>query len=255
MSPALSLIRLSARTALASRLLIQHPRRHHIPTPALSHALALAQTLTTNAPRGAPHRLSSSTPPAPPRASNWNAANALTVLRLGAAPLAAHLILADAHGLALATVAAAGATDAADGWLARRYALHTTLGSYLDPAADKLLVACCFGALAYAGTLPLWLAAVVVGRDVVLIAAAGVLTRGKPGLPPLAVQPLPISKVNTGLQIALTVAGIAYGGGGYGIVSEGVVDALCVATAGTTVASLATYGYHVWPLARRRLKL
>jgi hypothetical protein len=102
-------------------------------------------------------------------------------------------------------------------------------------------------------------AAVVVGRDVVLVSAALVLqARGRAEgvgmLPPLAVQPSIVSKVNTGLQIVLTVAGIARGGGGYGLVTDGLIDALCLATAATTFASLSGYAYHVLPILFRRRK-
>jgi phosphatidylglycerophosphate synthase len=198
----------------------------------------------------------------PPAARNWNAANALTMCRFAAAPLAAHFILGQQHTLALLTVAAAGATDAVDGWVARRYNLQTTLGSYLDPAADKLLVACSFGALAVDGTFPPWLVGIVVGRDVILASVAVLLrVRHSPrswralwkvdDLPRLAVQPLPISKLNTGLQLLLTVSGIAFAGQ-YGIVTEGVLHALGVATAATTVGSFGAYCYHHACPGRRR---
>jgi cardiolipin synthase (CMP-forming) len=200
-------------------------------------------------------------PRGPPR--NLNAANGLTVLRIAAAPLAARLILEDEHVLALITVAAAGVTDAVDGWIARRYAMRTTLGSYLDPLADKLLVACTAGALAVQGVLPIWLVGVVVTRDVIIVSMAAVQRwNGIPSaswksmlsvsdLPPLVIQPLPISKLNTALQLILMVSSILHAGQ-FGLVSEDAVHMLCVATAATTVSSGGVYAYlhlrRVWPM-------
>jgi hypothetical protein len=63
----------------------------------------------------------------------------------------------------------AQATDWADGALARHLGQTSIIGSYLDPLADKVLVACVVGALAYGGHAPLWMAALVVGRDAGLV--------------------------------------------------------------------------------------
>ena len=58
-------------------------------------------------------------------------------------------------------------SDWADGALARRTGASSVLGSYLDPLGDKLLVGCVVGALGVQGALPTWVAALVIGRDVV----------------------------------------------------------------------------------------
>lgn len=184
--------------------------------------------------------------------SPLNAANALTLIRMVAAPVVGGLILNEEHTLALATIAVAGVTDAVDGWLARRYGLQTTLGSYMDPLADKLLVACATGALAVHGVLPLWLVAVVVIRDTGLVLgvavrpktrhAVALWRKGKLKLPPLVMQPLPSSKINTVLQILLTVAGTAYAGE-YSLVSQDMIQYLCTATAVTTTYTATRYGY------------
>jgi cardiolipin synthase (CMP-forming) len=213
-----------------------------------------SEVLTLQGARAAPaisRGLKGGTCAAPRPPGNWNAANALTLTRLVAAPVAAHLILNDSYGPALLTVAAAGVTDAMDGWIARRYGLQTILGSYLDPLADKLLISCAGGALAAQGVLPVWLVAVVIGRDIMIVSFAG-FQRWKrtPGpwhtifsasnLPPLVVQPLPISKLNTVLQLVLMVSGIVHAGD-YGLVSEGMLHVMCLATASTTLGSGTAY--------------
>jgi cardiolipin synthase (CMP-forming) len=195
--------------------------------------------------------------------SNWNVANALTIGRLAAAPVVAHFIITDQHTLAIATAGLAGLTDVADGFIARRYGLQTTLGSYLDPFADKLLVACASGALAVSGVLPMWLVGAIVGRDTLFVSIAVVLwARTAPApwyrgiwdvvsLPPLVIDPLPISKVNTALQLVLTAAGIAHAGH-YAIVSESMLNVLIIATASTTVGSTAAYADKFFGFAAAR---
>ena len=66
----------------------------------------------------------------------------------------AWLILEGHHGAALAALAVAGASDWADGYVAKRWGQASVVGSYLDPAADKVLVGCTVAALAYEVSLP-----------------------------------------------------------------------------------------------------
>ena len=68
----------------------------------------------------------------------------------------------------------AGVTDALDGWLARRLGAASHLGAYLDPVADKVLLSGAFLTLAVDGAIEAWLAALVLGRDaLILLFAAG----------------------------------------------------------------------------------
>jgi cardiolipin synthase (CMP-forming) len=225
-------------------------------TAAAAARFTHSKVLTRHGARAAPaisRGLNGGTSATPRPPGNWNAANALTLTRIAAAPVAAHLILNDSCGPALLTVAAAGVTDAIDGWIARRYGLRTILGSYLDPLADKLLISCAGGALAAQGVLPMWLVAFVIGRDVMIVSFATVQrwkrTSGPwhrifsaSNLPPLVVQPLPISKLNTALQLVLMVSGIVHAGD-YGLVSEGMLHVMCLATASTTLGSGTAYAY------------
>lgn len=98
--------------------------------------------------------------------------NAVTLLRLLLAwPLYQAL---DAGQFARAALLAsiAGASDLLDGWLAKRFGWVTRLGGMLDPLADKLLVLAAFLGLHGAGLVPLWLVALVVGRDLVIVSGA-----------------------------------------------------------------------------------
>lgn len=103
---------------------------------------------------------------------------------------------------ALVLMAIAGASDAVDGWLARRFAWDSRFGAAIDPLADKLLVGVLFLVFAIQGQLPVWVVAVVVGRDLVILAGAlayRLLFRH------IEFQPTFISKANTAMQIAIVL--------------------------------------------------
>ena len=96
--------------------------------------------------------------------------NLLSLLRLSASPYIASLVLSHDVDMALTVFLAAALTDAVDGTLARRLGQTSVLGSYLDPLADKVLVGCTAGSLAYVGSLPPALVALMLGRDAALVA-------------------------------------------------------------------------------------
>ncbi|OQW51427.1 CDP-alcohol phosphatidyltransferase family protein [Candidatus Raskinella chloraquaticus] len=132
-----------------------------------------------------------------------NLPNALTLGRLLAVPIVVWLIAAERFDTAFWCFAAAGVTDAIDGYLARRLNQITPLGAYLDALADKLLLMSIYVTLAAIGDVPLWLAILIVFRDVMILGAvvlAWLLER------PMTIAPLFISKVNTTAQIV--VAGL-----------------------------------------------
>lgn len=109
-----------------------------------------------------------------------------------------YFLLNGCYGYAFAVGFAAALTDLIDGALARRLRQQTTLGTYLDPAADKLFMTASFITLAVAGLLPLWLTLLVIGRDVVIV--LGVLILHLLYRPPEP-RPSMASKVTTGLQL------------------------------------------------------
>src|ERR1041385_6934807 len=92
--------------------------------------------------------------------------NTLTAMRILSAPMLAALLLGGYERIALGVLAFAGLTDAADGYVAKRFGLVTRVGRYLDPAADKFLMVSAFFALTIIHIAPLWLTALVIGRDV-----------------------------------------------------------------------------------------
>ena len=101
-----------------------------------------------------------------------------------------------ADGLLL--ILLAGFSDGLDGFLAKRFDWRTRLGGILDPFADKLLLMSVFLALTWLGLTPLWLTAVVFGRDLMIIIGALAYNYLVGEVQP---QPTRISKLNTALQL------------------------------------------------------
>ena len=97
----------------------------------------------------------------------------------------------------------AALSDAADGFLAKRFGWQSELGAVLDPAADKLLLVTVFITLAYMKLVPLWLMASAVARDAIIVLGA-LLYRVWVG--PLNVRPSIVSKFNTLCQAAFILA-------------------------------------------------
>ena len=98
-----------------------------------------------------------------------NLPNFLTLLRIAAIPVFLIFLGDREYGKALAIFVAAGVTDALDGAIARLTHTKTTLGAYLDPAADKLLLLSAFITLALMNEVPNWLPVIVISRDVVVV--------------------------------------------------------------------------------------
>jgi len=126
------------------------------------------------------------------------APNILSAIRLLLAPVAAWLILNGIDFPALMVFGIAGLSDALDGFLAKKFALTSRFGAWLDPAADKLLMLASFVSLTYVGVVPLWLTALVIGRDIAIV--IGVLLARAFDMP-LAVAPLMVGKVSTVVQV------------------------------------------------------
>jgi len=124
--------------------------------------------------------------------------NAVSLLRIALVAPILLLILDGRFVLALALFFVAGFSDGIDGYLAKRFDWHTRLGALLDPVADKLLVAGTFITLAYTQHIPVWLAAIVIFRDVVIIGGA---TAYNFIVKPVQGEPTKISKLNTALQL------------------------------------------------------
>ena len=153
------------------------------------------------------------TPPAPKQQTSGRAAivrqlpNVITIFRFLLVVPAGWLLLQDAVLAALAVIAVAGLSDALDGALARRFDWRTEFGAIADPVADKLLVMVVFTVLTVQGHLPLWLLAVVIGRDVVIV--SGALTY-RVLFGELEMAPMLLSKINTGAQIVLLLLALLH---------------------------------------------
>src|SRR5262249_28331141 len=97
-------------------------------------------------------------------------ANQLTLLRMLLIPAFVILVVCGYFGWALVVLSIAGTTDALDGLIARLSGQKTSLGAWLDPMADKLLLVSTFvvltlPGLALANQLPVWLTVLIISRD------------------------------------------------------------------------------------------
>lgn len=165
-----------------------------------------------------------------------NLPNLITLSRLLLTPLAVTLIIGQRFDGAFLVFVVAGASDAVDGFIARRFNLRSELGSYLDPLADKALVISTYVALAAIGAIWPALAILVVSRDLMILTA--VLISWLLGNP-VAIRPVWISKFNTLAQIAF--AAFALGARAFGYDDSAARDILAWIVAASTLASGGVY--------------
>ena len=135
--------------------------------------------------------------------------NAISIMRIILIVPILLLFVNDEFGWALTLFLIAGLSDGVDGYIAKRFHWNTRLGAFLDPAGDKLLVAWSYGTLAYLGHIPVWLAIIVILRDVIIVSGSFMyhyLVRRLEG------APTRISKLNTALEFMFLVAVIARAG-------------------------------------------
>jgi len=178
----------------------------------------------------------------------WTIPNLLTMGRMATCPAIGWLVLDGQYDRALAASALMGATDWLDGYIARNYDQQSLLGSFLDPLADKVFMGTLGGTMAWVGLLPWQLALLMLGRDVGLVTGM-VLRRNrtrKEGEPFFDLQsvnfeinPSLLSKVNTGLQMAIVALALTKPVFGYP--SPEIFDYLCWGVGTTTVMSGASY--------------
>jgi cardiolipin synthase (CMP-forming) len=121
--------------------------------------------------------------------------------------------------------AIAGLTDFLDGLAARKFGSISRLGAILDPVADKVLLSGTFLTLALTGAIETWVAAVVLGRDVLILAAAVVLylAKSRRSFPPSI-----WGKISTVVQIAFVLVIVGQVGGAVFIVLKWATVALAV---------------------------
>ena len=110
------------------------------------------------------------------------------------------LVRAGAFPEAAALFLVAALSDGLDGYIAKRFSGVTPFGTVLDPVADKVLMASLFVTLAAIGHLPVWIVALVIGRDIMIVVGTLVLrvVAGR-----FRVEPLLLGKASTLMQILL----------------------------------------------------
>lgn len=169
--------------------------------------------------------------------------NAISIARIIlVAPILVYIVDGK-YGLALILFFIAGFSDGVDGYLAKRFDWHTRIGALLDPIADKLLVGGTFLTMFFVGLVPVWLAALVVFRDVVIIGGAtayNFLVR------PVEGEPTRISKLNTALQLLFIVFVLSNAGFGW---PDRI--AITVIGAGVLVTLVVSGIDYVWAWSRR----
>jgi cardiolipin synthase len=137
--------------------------------------------------------------------------NILSIARLILAPYIFHLMWQREYGAVLIWFVISGITDGLDGWIARKWHAESRLGAMLDPIGDKLLLSGSFLVLALDGAMAKWLAALVLGRDlIILLFAAAILLWSKKKA---AFPPSWWGKSSTVAQICYIVALVGHLGG------------------------------------------
>ncbi len=164
--------------------------------------------------------------------------NALTWLRLASAPAVALLLIGGNDRAALGLFAFAGLSDAADGFLAKRFGFATRFGRYLDPAADKLLMLASYVTLTAMGVAPLWLTVIVIGRDLAIVSGVvcAILLEW-----PVRIAPLYVGKLSTALQIGFVALALVALAAGFAWTP--VLHAMAIATAAATLVSWLAYAF------------
>ncbi|XP_076031736.1 putative cardiolipin synthase (CMP-forming) [Oratosquilla oratoria] len=186
------------------------------------------------------------------RENIWTIPNFLCVSRILMSPFLGYLVVSGMYSWSLGIFIFAGFTDLIDGWIARQFPGQASrLGSFLDPLADKVLVAVLFLTLTYNGLIPLPLTGLIIYRDVLIIGGASVV-RFKSLPPPRTVSryfdathataqlaPTTISKVNTAIQLGLITASLA--APVFAFTDHYLLHALWWFTAATTLSSGISY--------------
>jgi CDP-diacylglycerol---glycerol-3-phosphate 3-phosphatidyltransferase len=133
-----------------------------------------------------------------------NVPNALTVVRILLVPALVLALLAKTGAgdlLAAAAFVAASATDALDGYLARRGDIVTTFGKIMDPIADKLLIIAALLALVSLSRVQAWVALVIIGREFAVTALRAAVGAGQG----IVISANQLGKLKTVFQVALVL--------------------------------------------------
>ena len=173
-------------------------------------------------------------------------ANQLTLLRMLLIPAFVILVVYGHLGWALIVFATAGITDGLDGLIARWSGQKTSLGEWLDPMADKLLLVTTFivltlPGLGIANRLPIWLTVLIISRDVGIVLTVAIVNLA---IGPRTFRPSIFGKIATGTYIGTAVAAMLFNYLGY---HSPIVDVGIYASLVITLIS----GFHyIWHAAR-----
>lgn len=170
-------------------------------------------------------------------------ANQLTLLRVLLIPAFVILVVYGYLGWALIVFATAGLTDALDGLLARWWRQKTSLGAWLDPMADKLLLVTTFivltlPGLGLANRLPIWLTVLIISRDVVIVLTVAIVSLA---VGPRTFRPSIYGKIATATYIVTAVVAMLFNYLGY---HSRLVDAAIYASLAITLVSGIHYIRH-----------
>jgi cardiolipin synthase len=173
-------------------------------------------------------------------------ANQITLLRMFLIPAFVILVVYGYLGLALTVFVVAGVTDALDGLIARRSGQRTTLGAWLDPMADKLLLLSAFivltiPGLGLANRLPVWLTVLMISRDVVIVLTVAVVNLA---IGPRTFRPTVFGKLATGVYIATAAVAMFFNYRGY----HSAIFDLCVYA--SLIITLVSGLHYMWHAAR-----
>jgi cardiolipin synthase len=127
-----------------------------------------------------------------------NIPNFLTLLRIVLVPIVVIFLIQGQFLNATLAFITAALTDALDGFLARTLGQQTALGAYMDPIADKALLASSFVTLSVLHIIPGWLTVIVISRDIIIL--LGILVLSMMSIP-VKIRPTAVSKMTTAVQL------------------------------------------------------
>jgi CDP-diacylglycerol---glycerol-3-phosphate 3-phosphatidyltransferase len=187
-----------------------------------------------------------------------NLPNSLTILRIFFVPLLVVVLLTrepnlDFWGLSVhfeiwgvLILLVAAATDAADGYFARKRGEVTTLGILLDPIADKLLISAAFISLVEMGLVPAWMVVIIIGRELVILGLRNIASAEG-----FTIAASTLGKTKMVLQVC-AAAVLIYGARHQSIQRLGLVLLWLVVI--SAVVSAAQYFYRFWNQLDDRVK-
>jgi cardiolipin synthase len=180
---------------------------------------------------------------------NLSAANQLTLSRMLLIPPFVILLLYGYRGWALTTFLVAGVTDLFDGLIARATGQKTTLGAWLDPVADKLLLVTMFIMLTLphlgsANQLPVWFTVLVLSRDIAIVLTVAVVNLA---IGPRTFAPSMFGKIATATYVMTGVVTLYYN---YLNVTSPVIPAFVYASLLITFVSAGDYFVKVFGIRR-----